>query len=68
MRGAQPTTRVTLKLLGFFAHAQNPGSRGFHMLMDRKPNLEAPGPTLLNLEDRTVWRRTERTMLPHNTN
>ena len=29
----------------------------------RKPNLDAPGPTLLNLQDRTVRRRTERTML-----
>ena len=61
MRGAQPTTGVTPKLLGLFAHAQRPGARGFHML---KPNLDAPGPTLLNMQDRTVRRRTERTMLP----
>jgi hypothetical protein len=28
MRGARPTTRVTPKLLGLFAHAQRPGAKG----------------------------------------
>uniref|UniRef100_A0A914EM10 Uncharacterized protein n=1 Tax=Acrobeloides nanus TaxID=290746 RepID=A0A914EM10_9BILA len=52
-------------MTGAFAHAQRnalePGDST--CLRHRKPNLDAPGPTLLNLQDRTVRWRTERTML-----
>uniref|UniRef100_A0A914E3G8 Uncharacterized protein n=1 Tax=Acrobeloides nanus TaxID=290746 RepID=A0A914E3G8_9BILA len=63
MRGAQPTTGVTSKLLGLLRmpNASEPGDSTCSRL--RKPNLDASGPTLLNLQDRTVRRCTERTML-----
>jgi uncharacterized protein (DUF885 family) len=63
MRGAQSTTGVTPKLLRLLRmpNALEPGDSTCSRL--RKPNLDAPGPTLLNLQDRTVRRRTERTML-----
>ena len=46
MRGAQPTTGVTPKLLGLFAHAQRPGARGFHMLKASETELRRSGPNV----------------------
>jgi hypothetical protein len=46
IRGAQPTTGVTLKLLRFFAHAQRPGAKGFHMLKASEIELRHSGPNI----------------------
>jgi hypothetical protein len=58
----RPQQELLPNYWGFFAHAQRPGDSTCSRL--RKLNLDAPSPTLLNLQDRTVRRRTERTMLP----
>jgi hypothetical protein len=64
MRDAQPTTGVTPKLLGLLCMPNAPELVNSTCSRLRKPNLDAPGPTLLKLQDRTVRQCTERTMFP----
>jgi hypothetical protein len=59
--GCATHNRVTPKLLGLLP--QRPGAKGFHMLKEIELKEDALGPTLLNLQDWTVRRHTERTML-----
>jgi hypothetical protein len=61
--GCSAHNRSYSQITGAFCACPTPGNSTCSRL--RKPNLDAPGPTLLNLQDRTVRQRTERTILPH---
>jgi hypothetical protein len=64
MRGAQSQQELLPNYGGFLRIPNTPEPGDSTCLRLRKPNLDTPGPTLLNLQVQMVLRRTERTMFP----